>query len=93
MPKIDPSPSDQLDILNMAARTQNWTNVSNHQEYDSDIPLLLMGSYNTIDKNINFLRAYLQKFYQLELVNDLHKPTTQEKTSGDLIFSRGIQII
>jgi hypothetical protein len=52
-----------------------------------------MGDFNTSDENLELLCAYLQKFFKLELVNDLDKPTTQGKTCIDLTFARGIQII
>jgi hypothetical protein len=47
----------------------------------------------TCDENLELLRAYLQKFFKLELVNMLDKPTTQGKTCIDLTFAWGIQII
>lgn len=72
---------------------QNWTNVCNHLEYDSDLPLVLMSNFNISYENIELLRAYLQKFFKHDIANDMDKPTTQRKTCIDLTFLRGIQII
>lgn len=45
-------------------------------EYNSEIPLVLMGDFNTIDENLKLLHTYYQTFFKFELINYLDKPIT-----------------
>jgi hypothetical protein len=69
--EVDPDPSDPFGIPSMAAGDQNWTCTRADNYFKN---------FNTNDENSELLRAYFQKFFKLELVNDLDKPTTHTHT-------------